>query len=263
MATAAASSSSISARVRCSSSSESSAASIRKPRSRVDRIESAVRLELLGIDVARRVVGGVVGAHAVGARLDQRRSAAGAGAGDRTRGRLVDGEEVVAVDQVARKSVAGGASREAAGGLLGHRGGDRPAVVLEEEDDRRTPHAGQVAGLVEVAFGRAAVAEVHAHGAVEALVAQAPRQPDGVGELSRERDLNRQQVHPGRHVVALGVAHAVEEEALERVALMEHRGQFAVLGDDPVPCRVEGERGADYGCLLAVDRREDAEPPWR
>ena len=128
-----------------------------------DRVEGAALLELDGVDVARRVVGGVVRAHAVGAGLDQRRPLPRPRPRDRPRAGVVHREEVVAVDELAGDAVAGRPRREARRGrLLAHRGRDGPAVVLQDEDDRGAAHAGEVQRLVRVALRRRAVAEVGA-----------------------------------------------------------------------------------------------------
>ena len=71
-----------------------------------DRVARAPERELLRrpVVVRRR---GRMRRDPVRLRLDQRRPVAGAGARDRPLGRLADGEEVVAVDDLARKAVAG------------------------------------------------------------------------------------------------------------------------------------------------------------
>ena len=173
-------------------------------------------------------------AHPVGPGLDQRRPVARPRPCDGARAGVVDGEEVVAVDELAGDPVAGGAVGEARGRrLLAHGRRDGPAVVLEQEDDRRAPHAGEVQRLVRVALGGRAVAEVDADDAVGPLVAQAPGQPDRVRDLRRQRDLEGQHPDAVGDVAAGGVAAVVLHRALQRVALAEHRGQLAVLRARP------------------------------
>ena len=72
-------------------------------------------LVLGGVLVASRVVGRVVEAHPVDHRLHQGRSFAGPSALHGLHGRVVHGEEVVAVHLHAGKAVAGGSEREAGG----------------------------------------------------------------------------------------------------------------------------------------------------
>src|SRR5215216_1979474 len=85
-----------------------------------DRVAGFPVLDLLG-----RPVTGVahplrVGTGAVGPALDQRRSLAGAGAGNRRLRRFEDGEDVVAIDGDARHAIAAGALGDVgvAGGVV-------------------------------------------------------------------------------------------------------------------------------------------------
>ena len=228
----------------------------------LDRVEGAVLVELDRIDVARRVVGGVVRAHAVGPGLDERRPLPRPRPRDRPRAGVVHREEVVAVDELAGDAVAGRPRGEARRrGLLAHRGGDGPAVVLEHEDDRRAAHAGEVERLVRVALRRGAVAEVRADDGVEALDAQPPRQADGVRDLRGQRDLEGQHVGLGVHPAAGRLAGVVLHGLGQAVAEAQHRRQLAVLGHDPVAPGLERPGRADDGRLLAVDRREGPQPP--
>ena len=114
----------------------------------------------LGQPVAGRVVGRGVGAHPVGERLDQRRAACPRGRGPAPPWSRRSSEHVVAVDPDAGEAEPGGALVERDPGLLLERLGDRPLVVLAEEDDGRVEDAGPDEGLVDVALAGGAVAEV-------------------------------------------------------------------------------------------------------
>ena len=101
------------------------------------------------------------GRGAIRHELDQRRP----GAHARTLGRpLRDGvhrEEIVAVDANAGNAVARAARRERLGLTAGEglERGDRPLVVDDVENDRRAIDLREQQRVVEVRFGRAAVAE--------------------------------------------------------------------------------------------------------
>src|SRR5690606_34101577 len=123
--------------------------------------------------VARRVVGGGVGAHPVGVGLDEGGAAAAAGAVERLGGDRVAGQHVVAVHPHRRDTHAGAAAGERHGALPARRHGDRPLVVLADEDDGRVVDGGEDHRLVDVALGGGAVAEVDDDGAVALGVAGA------------------------------------------------------------------------------------------
>src|SRR3972149_1080892 len=82
-------------------------------------------------------------------------------------------------------------------GLLLERHRDGPLVVLADEDDRHVPDAGDVQGLVEVALGGGTVAEEDHDDGVVAPVLGGVGEADGVGDLGRHGDGDRQVVLVG------------------------------------------------------------------
>ena len=172
-------------------------------------------------------------------------------------GGLDDGDDVVAVDLQGRHAVAGGAGGDGAAGHLAFGGDrDRPAVVLDEEHHGGLHHGGEVQGLVDVALGGGAVAEVR-HRDAELAVGRAGqrlavRPADGVQHGAGHDGLDRgepgfQRVveaavpgglvggHVGHHVHAHGAGDA----------------HLAVGGEDEVPGGVDGVAAAHLGGLLA------------
>ena len=78
------------------------------------------------------------------------------GAGDRR----TDAFRIVAVDVFGGDAIAGAAVAQALGRVLrGHRGRERVTVVLDDQDHRQLPHRRHVEALVEIAGGRATVAD--------------------------------------------------------------------------------------------------------
>src|SRR5579885_3643710 len=121
---------------------------LKEPTEEVERIATARQLQILGWPIAAVVVVARMRRQAVDPRVDQRRTAAGAGALQGLDRRVVDGERIGAVDGDARHPIRGGTLGD--GGhahllLAGHR--DRPAVVLADEDDRQAVNAGEVESL--------------------------------------------------------------------------------------------------------------------
>ena len=78
---------------------------------------------------------------------------------------VLDGDEVVPVDDLAGHPVAGGALGEVLDRALRPPvGGERELVVLADEDDRQRPRRREVHRLVRRALGGGAVAEEGDHG---------------------------------------------------------------------------------------------------
>ena len=175
--------------------------------------------------VAAGVVVGGVGAHAVGVGLHQGGTVALAGVGERGAGHGQAGQDVVAVHAHAGESVTGGAAVDGERGLPVQGLGDRPLVVLAEEDDGRVVDGGEVERLVGVALAGGSVTEVGDHGAAVladgAVALDAHRVAGRVQGLAADDD--GVQVEP----VFVGVPATVGDAA-------EHAEQF--LGfDTPAP----------------------------
>jgi len=201
-----------------------------------------------------------VGLHAVGVRLDELRTLAGAGPRDRVAQHLQQRGGVVAVHALTRDAVADAlVGDRRGGGLAGQRDGDGVLVVLHEEDDRGLEDGREVERLVEVALAGAAVPAQRHHD--RALAAQPRRvsDPDGVRELGGERRRLRGDM-VGRRVVA-GVPVALEQgEHLDRVdAARDDRRGVAVGREQPVALLEHLGRG-DLAGLLPVGGRVDGEP---
>src|SRR5581483_4603460 len=114
---------------------------------------------LLGAEVGL-LLAFVVPTPAVGLALDQRRPLAGPGAGDAARRRLVDGEDVVAVDDDAGDAVTRGASGHVRHGMrVGGRRLRGVHVVLADVEHRQLPGRGDVEAFVERSRVGGAVAE--------------------------------------------------------------------------------------------------------
>ena len=98
--------------------------------------------------------------HAIGHGLDEGGSLAGVGPGEGEAGRGQDGQHVVAVDLDPGDAVALAALGDGGVGLEAHRLGDRPLVVLAEEDDRDREAGREAERLGDVALAAGPVAEV-------------------------------------------------------------------------------------------------------
>ena len=123
-----------------------------------ERVARVPRLHLVGRAVALRVTL-VVAVPAVGGRLhDGGPAPAPDGLDHLLHGRR-GGHDVVAVHRDVVDPVAGGATLERRGVLVGRGGELRVAVVLAEEHDREMPHGGEVHRLVERALGHRPVTE--------------------------------------------------------------------------------------------------------
>src|SRR5260370_24373377 len=92
----------------------------------------------------------------------QRRAPAGPRPLRRVGHRRVDGEEVVTSDPYARDAVRGRPFRHPwSSDLQGLRHGDRPVIVLAEEDHRATMNAREVQAFVKVSLAGRPLAEAH------------------------------------------------------------------------------------------------------
>src|SRR4029450_4883554 len=139
-----------------------------------------------------RVVRGGVRTEAVRQGLDQRWTAAARGPPHRFGRRPVPGEQVVAVYQDAGHPVAFGLHRDAlGGGLAVAPQGNRVVIVLTEEHHGSSIDPCEVHRLVEVSFGRGAIAEVGDGDAVLTPNPGRPSQPDRVEHVGAEGDRGR------------------------------------------------------------------------
>ena len=174
--------------------------------------------------------------------------------------RVVYGVDVVAVDLHAGEAEGCCLGGEGlGGGLAVHRGRDRPLVVHAQEDHGRSKHPGEVAGLVEVAFGGGAVAEEHEHHAGVIVEGEPPGEAHGVWNLRGERNLVREHPDRGRNVAAGGVADVVEHDVFEDLGpVPAQRDRLPVLREYPVVPGVEGVDGSDDRRLVAFDGRHRA-----
>src|SRR6266851_7897552 len=94
--------------------------------------------------------------------FDQRRAPTGPRPLRRLGHRRVDSEEVVTGDPYARDTIRGRPfGHPWSSDLQGLRHGDRPVIVLAEEDHRATMNAGEVQAFVKVALAGRPLAEAH------------------------------------------------------------------------------------------------------
>ena len=202
-------------------------------------------------------------AHAEGEELEQRRPLAAARARGGAAHRLHHRDHVVAVHHRARDAVADAAVGQVGTGvLLGDGGGEAVLVVLDHEQHGQLPHRGQVHGLVEVAFARAAVAAEHGRQAPLAAELRGQGQPVGHGEHGPEvadhaDDAPVGQAEVEGPVTALGEPAVLAEELPEQAAQVhaargEH-AEVAVEGKDPV-VRLQGEGHPHRDGLLSHPR---------
>src|SRR5699024_1051513 len=149
-------------------------------------------VELCGDAVAGGVVVGGVGSHAVGEGFHERGAGAFAGGRGRGAGRGQAGQDVVAVDTRTGEGEAGCAPVDGGTGLAFQGFGDRPLVVLAEEDDRGVVDRGEVEGLVGVSLAGGAVTEVGDDGTAvlsdRAVALDAHRVAGGVQCLAADDD---------------------------------------------------------------------------
>jgi hypothetical protein len=197
----------------------------------------------------------------VGHALDHGRAFPAAGAGRGLPGGGEHGEDVVAVHLDAGNAIGQGLLGQGARtGLILPRHRDRPLVVLAQEEGRGGEDAGEVQGLVEIAFGGGPVAEECDRHLVRLAIA------GGVGEVHGVRDLGRHRDGDGQVVGVLGdgpalvVAGGVEQDRRQGHAPPDGRGGLPVRGHEPVVL-AQGRHGADLARLLAGYGREGADPP--
>src|SRR3972149_1757818 len=174
--------------------------------------------------------------------------------------RRVDGQHVVAVHLDAREAVGkrllGDGARV---GLLLERHGDGPLVVLADEDHGHVPDPGEVTGLVEIALGRRAVAEVDHDYRALAPVLDAIADADRVGQLGRHGDGDGEVTLLGAWLGALEPSGEEGQHLLDGPAAPEHGRRLAEGRHHPVD-RLEREDTAYLRGLLPLEGREGADP---
>ena len=131
-------------------------------------------------------------------------------------------------------------------------GAHRVAVVLADEDHGQLPERGEVHGLVELALGHGAVAEVALHDLVTALVLHRERGAGGDGQVGGDDPV------PAEEIDAL-----VEEVHRAALALAEAVAAAEELGHDPAGIRALREAVAMLavgGDGVVVGRRVEMAP---
>ncbi len=239
------------------------------------RLESRHRiLRLPLVDHGAVADVGEVGAHRVlhppeRLHLEERRAAAAARQVERAADGVLDGEHVVAVDDLARHAVAGRAIGEILDRpLRAPVGGERELVVLADEDDGQLPGRGEVHPLVRRALPGRAVAEEGERRLVGAAQRRGQRGAAGVGDPGADDAVAAEDVE--REV---GDVHRAAEPLAVARSLAEHLGHHPVqvgAGRDQVAVRAvvadevvglaHHAGGADGDRLLpdaAVRRPED------
>src|SRR5580692_2128147 len=215
-------------------------------------------LELAREPVPGGVVGGGVGAHPVGERLDQHRALALAGGAQRVLGHGIAGQHVVAVDLDAGEAEAACPLVDRGPALALGRRRDRPLVVLAEEHDRRVEDRRPGERLAHVALAGGAVAEVDDGGLVLGRFAlDAHRVPGGMQGLVADDD--RVEVELMLLRVPAAVVDAAEElEQAERVEATAPGHAVLPVGRERHVPRGQRAAGPDLRGLLAEQGRPQA-----
>ena len=209
-----------------------------------------------------------MGPHPVRVGLDQRRSVAGAGPIESGRRDGVHREHVVAVHAYAGEAEAGRPAVQRDPGLPFDRLGDRPLVVLAEEDHRRVVGAGEDEALVDIALAGGAVAEVADHrgvpsgiaGADTAVPLDAHRVPGGVQRLGADDDRVQVEAVLG-HIPGARVDAAEHRQQPQRVDTADPGDAVLAVGREGVVLPVQGATGADLRGLLAQQGGPQAQFP--
>src|ERR687893_1064612 len=236
----------------------------------LDGVLLAPRGDLLARPVEVRVALGVAEV-AVGDRLEQGRSLAGAGTFEGPGGGVVDLVEVGAADRDARHAVGGGPIRYVLDGrslLDAH--GHPVLVVLAQEDHGQLPDRRQVEGLVEDALVGGALAEEAERRVVLAAPLEGPARAAGYAHAPADYAVGAE--HPGPHVgdvhraalavaVAGGLAEQLRGHAVHVEAERDGVPVAAVGGGDHVPL-LQGGYGPDGdGLLPDVEVRRPVDLP--
>src|SRR5579884_2199476 len=225
-----------------------------------DALPPARLLHPLGVDVRARVVRRRVGSGAVVHCLEERGTAARPRALDRLPRRLVDGEDVEAVDANAGHPVPDRLVGERRGARLrSERRRDREAVVVADEHERRLHDGGEVRPLLERPLGRRAVAEDHHRDAGLPLQLLPPGEAGRVRHVRPHRHADRRDVPLERVPPAGRMSAPPLQDRRRRQAAHEPDRRLAVAREDPV---LGGERegGAGLDRLVVPGDRVRADP---
>src|SRR6185369_15675035 len=212
--------------------------------------------------VASGIIGGGMVGHAVGETLDKGRPSSAAGLVESLGRGPVDREDVVAVYLYPVEAVGNRLLRQGGGsGLPLQRNGNRPLIVLADEDHRQPENPCHVESLVEVPLGGSAIAEIGNRNDRVSQVAGGHGRPGRMGDMGPDRYAGGEDVEPVRCYLTALVAGPVLEELVDGVAEGQIDPCFAKGRKNPIGW---GERqGAAYlSGLLPQDGGIGAEPPF-
>ncbi len=252
----------------------------------LDRVAAAPVREFLRLAVTGRIVGGGVRTHPVGHRLHQGRSSP-AGRLQRPACHGQGRQHVVAVHLDSRDAESAGSEVDRRAGLPPRRRGDRPLVVLTEEDHRGLEHARPVERLVDVTLTGRSVTKVDQRrrqlptagisGGISAGAGGLPGSPDRlaahphhglpgdphgiagcVQDLGTHDDRVRLEAMPVRIPAAVG--HPAEQaEDVQRVDSPAPGHRVLAIGREDHVVVAQPPRGAHLSRLLPAQTRPQAE----
>src|SRR6185369_3768542 len=177
-----------------------------------DRVPGAPGRHFIRRAVATGIIGRGMISHPVGETFDEGRSSSVAGLVERRSSGPVDGEHVVAVYLYPVEAVGNGLlSQGGRSALRFQRDGNRPLIVLTDEDHRQPEHSCHVETLVEVPLGSGAIAEISNRDGRVSLVAGGHGSPHGMGNVGPYRDADWEDVEVFRSPLAALVAGPVLE----------------------------------------------------
>ena len=207
-----------------------------------DRIAQRPRRRLARRAILGGIVGGGVPLGAIGEMLDQRRALVGPRPlGGPLRGGI-NRQRVIAVDAQARNAIADrtrGKGRRLRACKTGE-AGDRPLVVDDVHDDRRTVDGGEGTGRVEIALRRRTLAAPNRGNAGVALGGRGHRPANGLRILRRQiaRDREETSLFRGIHDGQLLAAQPIRAVGID---LVHHVGERPVARDQQPLLAVGGE----------------------
>ncbi len=195
----------------------------------------------------------------------------GPGAFHRLLHRPVDPEGVVAVDDVTRHPIPFCPLEDVTGDLCRARYGNRITVVLDDEDHRELVDAGPVHRLVPVALGRRPFTPVHNDDRVASIDLETVGDTNSMRILGADRrGLREDPPVLGRPVVGeltsarhrIGLPGEYGEKHIEwRDPPRKGDAHVAVIGEDPVPLRIERADRRHLDRLMARGADDERRPP--